>query len=166
MRIRLIYLYFCFILCDITSCKEENKKWQNIQFKEAIDYYCKYVDSIGYKQNYEYIYVEAKRNNDSIVFLIYLCGGAYDFLVNRENIIDFFYYKRFEIMLVGDFPNEVVNIEKNKKLNLFKIAKARYPRDYNKYLNDSLSVGPLIYDTKNMTLIFKEGKLVNSKFQY
>jgi hypothetical protein len=144
-----------------------SKTWKNKEFKQAIDSYCEYVDSVGFKPNFDYIYIEALKSLDSTVFFVYLVGGAYDFLVDSKKIVDFIIYNKNDIMFIGDFPNDVVEIKKNKRLNIIDdILKVRYPNDYNKYLQDKHSVGPLIYDSMNMTLVFKKNKLISCKRQY
>lgn len=161
-----IFIIF-FITLLLLACKKEMKTWGNKDFKTAIDNYCQYVDSVSYRNNFDYIYVESNIKNDSTEFVIYLCGGSYDFLNEKERIIDFFVYKKYDILLLGDFPNEIVKINKNVHLNIINdIVKKRYPADYEKYLNDKRSVGPLIYDYMNMILIFKGDRLISCKREY
>jgi len=142
------------------------KTWKNVDFDTAMEKYCKYIDSVTYKKDFDYVYVEATKRNDSTEFVIYLCGGSYDFLNEKERIVGFYVYKGFDILLLGDFPNEIVNIKKNIQLSTInKIILKRYPGDYEKFLIDEHSVGPLIYDYMNMTLIFKGEKLIKFKRQ-
>src|SRR6266542_5072379 len=95
----------CFIISVISSCFKNKRNWQNKDFERALDEYYSYVDSIGYKHGFDYINIEAKKSNDSLVFLIYLYGGAYDFLSDSTKIIDFYQFKKYDILLKGDFPN-------------------------------------------------------------
>lgn len=156
-----------FITLLLLDCKKEMKTWENKDFKTAIDNYCQYVDSVSYRNNFDYIFVESNIKNDSTEFVIYLCGGSYDFLNEKERIIDFFNYQKYDILLIGDFPNEIVKINKNANLNIINdIVRKRYPVDYEKYLNDKRSVGPLIYDYMNMILLFKGDRLISCKRQY
>lgn len=162
-----IFIMLFFITLLLFGCKKEMKTWENKDFKIALDNYCQFVDSVSYRNNFDYIFVESNIKNDNTEFVIYLCGGSYDFLNEKERIIDFFVYKKYDILLVGDFPNEIVQINKNTHLNIIRdIVKERYPEDYEKYLNDERSVGPLIYDYMNMILIFKGDKLISCKRQY
>jgi hypothetical protein len=158
--------YYIIISCFLLSCSQKYKIWNN-EFKEALNNYYSYVDSVNYKQGFDYIYIEATQNRDSVLFLIYLCGGSYDFINEKDKIIDFYSYKGKDILFVGDFPNNIMNIQRNIKLNVIDdIVKVRYPEDYIKYLEDEHSVGPLIYDYMDMTLTFKHNKLISCKRQY
>jgi hypothetical protein len=161
-----VILFLMIIL--LNSCNKEKFTWENKEFKSAIDYYCKYIDSSNYyEQNFDYMYIKAAVKSDSTVFMIYLDGGAYIFLTETSSITDFFVYNKHDVLLTGDFPNKIVNIKKNKRLNIIDdILKVRYPSDYKKYLHDKSTVGPLIYDYMNMTIIFKENKLISCKRQY
>jgi hypothetical protein len=155
------------MVCSLISCNKANKIGKNKEFEAALGNYFKYVDSVGFKHNFDYIFIEATKNRDSTVFVIYLYGGAYYFLHYTERIIDFTDYKKYEIVLIGDYPNDVVNVGRNKKLNIVNdILKVRYPKDYNKFLKDNHSVAPLIYDYMDMTLIFKQDKLISCKRQF
>lgn len=138
--------------------------------ENAIIKYYNYIDSVNYQiDNYhEYIYIQAAKSYDTTTFTIFLWGGAYIFCdpIEKEKIFDLVIYKNHYLLLTGDYPNEVINITKNKELNPIDIVKTKYPDQYKKYLKDKLSVGPLIYDYMNMTLIFKKGKLISCKRQY
>jgi len=162
-----IFIFVSLILGFILSCNtKSSKKWENIEFEKAMNSYRKYVDTIGFKNNFDFILVKAKKNKDSTLFIIYLCGGGYTFLEYKDRVIDFFTYQGIDILLLGDFPNEIVNIDKNKALDIEDIVRKRYPSDYKKYLIDTHSVPPMICDFMNMTLTFKKNKLVNCKREY
>lgn len=158
----LIFLVSIYLL----SCSEESVTWENKDFGMAVNNYCKYLDSVGYKHNFDYIFVKATTRNDSTLFLIYLCGGSYHFLKEQEEVIDFIQYKGYDILLKGDFPNRIVNIKRNDKLDIIDdIIKERYPKDYEKYVKNNNPVAPLIYDYMDITLIFKGTKLISYKKQ-
>ncbi len=151
----------------LTSCKSGNVKFDNNEFAKAFDDYLIYIDSVNYKPDFDYIYLEAFNFKDSTTFRISLVGGSYDFLNKANRIIDFEKYKGIDVLLIGDFPNEIVNIKKNTRLDAMNdIVRKLYPQDYKKYLKDEHSVGPLLYDNMNMTLVFKKGKLISCKKQY
>jgi len=158
----------CLLFLSLCNCTNKNNyEWSNNEFAEAIDNYCRYVDSIESEHVNEYLYIESKIRNDSTLFLITLGGGSYDFLFKRNRIINFFNYKGFDVLLLGDFPNAIVNIEKNKNLDVIEdVVKVRYPNDYNKFLKDTNSVAPLIYDFMGMRLVFRNNKLISCKRQY
>jgi len=166
-----IFFYFIFFstMLNFNSCKESVKSWKNKEFQSAINDYCSYLDKLPkneIKHGFDYIYIEATQNEDITSFLITLCGGSYKFLNRKDKIKGFFKYKSYDILLFGDFPNEIVNFHKNISLNsMDEIIRKRYPSDYNKFLKDKSSVGPLMYDYMNMTLIFKGGKLINYERQ-
>jgi hypothetical protein len=159
---------FIFLLALLlNACNSSTIKFDNNEFAMAVDDYLIYVDSVNYKPDFDYIYIEAYNFKDSTAFRISLVGGSYDFLNEPNRIIDFGKYKGIDILLIGDFPNEIVNIKRNTRLNTMdEIVKQRYPEDYKKYLKDEHSVGPLIYDNMNMTLVFKKDKLISCKKQY
>jgi hypothetical protein len=156
----LIYL-FSFALLLLISCERNRIKFNNVELSKAIENYCFYLDSLKDLKASDYIYMESFDFKDSIIFKISLVGGSYYFLNEQERIIDFGFYNDYQILLLGDFPNAVVNNKKNKQFNVIdNIVKKRFNEDYIKYLNDKLSIAPLIYDYMTLTLTFKEGKLV------
>jgi len=180
MKRSLIYITLCLVCCcsncinDESTRRIETKtnstiiptyKWDNKEFEAAIDNYCKYADSSEHRDS-DYIYVEAEKRNDCTVFVILLAGGAYAFVNGTKPVIDFVKYKNYDILLVGDFPNQILNIEKNRKLNVEDIVKVRFPLEYERYVKMKLFAPPLIYDYMNMTLTFKERKLINRKIEY
>jgi len=155
------------MLFDLLSCNKAKEIWMNKDFKTAIDNYYSYLDSIEFDQDYDFILIDAIENKDSTIFEICLYGGSYCFLSKPESIVDFLSYRKFDVLLVGDYPNEIVNIEKNRNLNTIQdIVKIRYPNDYTKYLKNKHSIGPLIYDYMDMTLVFRNNKLISCKRQY
>lgn len=167
MKKNVFFIAILPLILVLISFNQEIKIWENKDFETAIDNYCKYVDSTSYKKNFDYIYVKATKKNNRVEFIIYLSGGSYDFIEKKERIIDFFSYKGHDILLIGDFPNEVVNIKKNNSLNVLEdVVKKRYHVDYDKFIQEKFAPAPLIYDYMNMTLIFKNDKLVSCKRQY
>ena len=168
MKKNLIILILNTLLVAFSSCNQSRQELaNNLWFKKALDDYTKYIDSIGYNKDSEYIYIEAKRVSDSTKMLIYLDGGSYSFIAEKDYIIDLFSYGNYNVLLVGDFPNEIIKIKKNEDLNVLEdIVRKKYPTDYEKYVMDDHSVVPLIYDSMNLKLIFKNGKLCYCKKQY
>jgi len=149
------------------SCNEKTKKWSNKDFEACINSYCSYLDSVGFTPDFDYIIVEAKKNDINTVFTIHLSGGAYHFLNEPEGIIDYFEYRGHYILLIGDFPNEIQKTTKNKQINIINdVIKKEYPEDYEKYLNNDYPFLPLIYDYMTMTLIFEDSRLVKCRRQY
>jgi hypothetical protein len=161
-------IYFSMIL-DLSSCKESVKLWKNKEFESAINDYCRYLDTLPnyeIRNGFDYIFIEATQNEDITSFIITLSGGSYNFLNQQDNIKGFFRYKNYDILLLGDFPNEIVDIKMNLTVNsINEIVRKRYPTDYNKYLKDQSSVGPSMYDYMNLTLIFKGDILITYKRQ-
>lgn len=164
-KVELIVLLMIFV--SLVSCFEKKIYWSSKDFEAAIDSYCQYVDSVGFKNKFDYIHIKAEKHDSKVTFTVHLTGGAYRFLNESNEIIDFFPYKGHDILLIGDFPNEIANINKNKRIDITNdIIKRRYPEDYKRYLDNINLVGPLIYDYMTMILIFKEGKLISCKRQY
>ena len=167
MRIMIHTLMFLTLLLVFTFCDKEYKYWKNNEFESAINQYITYLDSVNNNLDSDYIYIEANQMNDSTKFNIYLWSGAYPFLNYSDKFIDFFKYKKHNVLLIGDFPNPVLRIKKNVKINVINdIIKKRFPKDYEKYIRDNNSVGPLLYDYMDMTLIFKQDQLFSLKRQY
>lgn len=167
---KLTICLICFsMILNFSSCMESGKPWKNREFDSAINDYCRYLDTLPiheYKNGFDYIYIEATQKEDITSFSITLWGGLYNFLKRQDKIKGFFKYKNYDIMLFGDFPNIIVDTKMDIDLNSWiDIVKKRYPTDYCKYLKDNSSVGPLLYDYMNMTLIFKEDKLITYKRQ-
>jgi hypothetical protein len=165
----LILISFC--LLTINSCGHNQKKIiANKDFLVHLDEYIKYVDSSGsYKNNHDYIYLEAIKSKDTTKLIITLVGGSYEFLKHpyRTNIIDFFNYRGYKILLIGDFPNDIIQNKLNENLNIDnEIVKKYYPEDYSKWQKDSLSVGPLIYDYMGIFLTYKNNNLIYYHKQY
>jgi hypothetical protein len=155
------------MILNLSSCKESVKLQKNKEFESAINDYCRYLDTLPkyeYKDGFDYIYIEASQSEDITSFLITLWGGSYKFMNRQDKIKGFFKYKNYDILLFGDFPNEIVDIKVSINLNsINEIVQKRYPTDYNKYLKDKSTVGPLMYDYMNMTLIFKGDQLITYK---
>jgi len=159
-------ILFFFLYAGI-SCKDVKNVWENNDFEKAINAYCTYADSVGYLKNFDYILIEGIKRGDSIFFKVFLWGGAYIFITEKERIIDFINYKNHDMLLLGDFPNSIVDISKNKHLNPVEdIVKNRYPSDYRNLFYYNRDIGPLIYDYKTMDLIFTKNKLIYFKFSW
>ena len=107
------------------------------------------------------IRIDAEEAGDSTVFSIYLDGGASPFLNETNRIRGFFRYKKYDLLLSGDYPNRIVHFERHQNLNLLEnVVKVRYPDAYKKYLKDKSPVAPIMSDNMGMTLVFKKNRLV------
>lgn len=167
MKRILIAILISIFPCHFIACKKATFTWENKEFEASINDYCEYLDSVKRQSNFDYIYVEASNISDSTIFTIYLSGGASDFINDANRIVDFRGYKKYDIMLIGDFPNCIISLSKQINQNYISdLVKKRYPKDYYMYLRDNKSPAPLIYDYMTMYLTFKKGKLVNTKRQY
>jgi len=159
-------ILFVFFYAGI-SCKDVKNIWGNNEFEKAINAYCTYADSVRFRSDFEYICIEGSTRGDSSFFVICVDGGSHIFVTETDRIIDFFNYKNHNILLVGDFPNKIVNISKNKRLDPIEdIVKNKYPSDYQDYHDSDYHNGPLIFDFKSMYLIFKKDKLIYFKFSW
>jgi hypothetical protein len=161
------YLSLILISAILLSCRKNITGFGNRDFDAALSNYLSYADSVHYKNGFDYIVVDALQDKDSLKVSIYMLGGSYIFLETPNKIIDFINFKDHDILLYHDFPNDIINIKQNMKLNIIgDIVKKRYPNDYKKYSNDKNSVAPLIYDYMSMRLVFKKDKLVRCSRQY
>jgi hypothetical protein len=156
------------ILFGLNSCNNQQEFMADKDFLSHLDSYLAYVDSTKeYTNDFDYIYLESLIHNDSIDFVITLYGGSYTFLKEKARIRDFISYKAYNILFIGDFPNEIVHIRQNNHLDVTEdIVKRFYSNDFIKYKNDTLSVGPLTFDYMAMYLTYRNGKLISEKRQY
>lgn len=162
----LAFINLSLLLLILSDCKGQNV-FKNRAFEGELTNYCNYLDTVECKKDYDYILIKATSYKDSVTFEIYLNNGAYEFLEYKDSIIDFFNFKGYDVMLLGDFPNEVVSNAENQKLNVLEgIVKNRYPKEYKKYLQNKEIPAPLIYDYMSMNLVFLKGKLICSKRTY
>jgi hypothetical protein len=158
-----IYVSISLILISCSSPEILKQKIGNKNFESALNEYYEYLDSITNRQG-SYVIVNAEQLNGSLVISIHFGGGSYNFF--HENVVDFLSYKNYDVLLIGDFPNKIINIIKTKKSNIENIVKKRYPDDYRNYLLDKSSVGPLMYDYMKMILVFKNNKMISCERVY
>ena len=79
----------------------------------------------------------------------------------------FMEYDNHNIMLVGDYPNNVINFSKNKNLDLINdVLKTKFPEDFKKYSIDPHSVQPILNDRMGMVIKFYEGRMILYKRNY
>ncbi|MDP4202533.1 MAG: hypothetical protein Q8861_07540 [Bacteroidota bacterium] len=158
-------LLLVFLIC-LFSCGQHDFKVDNKTFESALNQYCCYVDSLNeYRKDFDFIEIDAKKNQNCTYFKIHLSGGGYPFI--HKSVIDFLKYKKYDVILVGDYPNEIITVHKNQKINpVVDILKERYPEDYKKYTVDKRLVPPLIYDYKILKLKFVNRKLIYSEISY
>jgi len=165
-----------FLAIGIESCssrKPEKKEidpeiFENKDFRENIDLYFKYLSDKNYDKEHEYIYVRAETSKTKTSFIIYLNGGSYVFFNDSIRIIDYINYKNYNMLLVGDFPNNVVNIKKNMNLNISKdIIQKYFKKDYEEFKLTKREPAPDMYDYMNMSLEFnEEGHIILMKCEY
>jgi hypothetical protein len=165
-----------FLVIGIQSCsakKQEKNEldsviFENKDFRNNIDLYLKYLSEFYYNKEHEYIYVRAETSKTKTSFIIYLCGGSYYFFRDSSKIIDYIDYKNYNMLLVGDFPNIVVNIKKNLRLDITKGILLKYfKKDYEKFKLTKYGPAPEIYDYMNMSLEFNEkGHIILLKCEY
>ena len=149
-----------------SSCKGQNV-FKNKAFEAELTDYCIYLNTVECKKDFDYIFIKAASYKDSVTFEIYLTGGAYDFIKYKDFIIDFFNFKGYDVLLIGDFPNIVVPRKKNQGLQIIdKIVRKKYPKEYEKYLQNKETPAPLIYDYMSMNLVFFKSNLIYSKRVY
>ena len=165
MRLLIILLV---VLFGLNSCTHQQEFIANKDFLMQLNSYIEYIDSTKeYKDDFDFIYLRALNRDDTVNFDIYLNGGSYTFFHDKAMIKDFLKYKSYHILLIGDYPNEIVKVGLNKHLDIIKdIVQKYYPNDYLKYQKDTLSIGPLIYDYMNLSLTFKKDKLLSIRKQY
>lgn len=160
-------LMFCGFFILIFSVCTGQQVFYNKTFEDELTNYCNYLDTVEYKKGFDFIYVDAHVNNDSVVFKIYLSGGSYALLEYEKSIIDFINFRGFDVLLLGDFPNKVVPIPRNQSLKVLdNIVKKRYPNEYDMIIKKNVIPAPVIYDYMSMNLVFIKGKLICSKRVY
>jgi len=68
------------------------------------------------------------------------------------------------ILLVGDYPNKVINISRNTDKNFpMDIVEERYPEEYEQFLKNPYYVAPFMEHNMELDLYFKKDKLVNKR---
>lgn len=88
-------------------------------------------------------------------------------LYDQQRFVDFFEYKGYDILLLGDFPNDVIRISKNKKIDMIEdLVRVKYPQDYQDYLKDPHSVKPLPGEEMEMVLTFCKNRFISCKRNY
>jgi hypothetical protein len=156
------------VLIGLRFFRYQEEFTSNREFLLHLDEYLQYVDSTKeYTDDFDYIYVEATSRFDSTFFLITLMGGSYTFIDEMNRIKNFIRYKDFNLLFVGDYPNQVIDIRPDKKIDIINdILKKYYKEDYDKYQKDPGSIVPMIYDYMSYNLTYKQDKLISTKKQY
>jgi len=157
---------FIVILFIIDSCSIADKfPSENKEFVNQLDSYLKYIDSNSfYKKDRDYISIVSQFSNDTTFFVFYISDGAYQFIEEKNEFIDFIRYKDYDFLLLGNFPNQIVNNQRNENKNLpLEIVKERYPKEYKEYLINPKRVYPYIIDLKEIELWFYKDKLIYKK---
>ena len=158
------YHYLIIALMFFFNISNGQQKFQNIEFNTILNSYIQYIDSIKPKHGKDFIEISARLKEDTIIFDITLSGGSYSFIKEANNIIDYFDFNGTKILLMGDFPNEIVNLKKNEHLNILEdIVKKKYYTDYLKFKKNPHLVLPLIYDYKELIISFIKNKLIDCK---
>lgn len=155
-------------IIGFTSCTEKKEVFENKEFCNYLNSYLQYLDSINdSNKEFDYICIQSKTKKDTTFLTIHLSGGAYRFISYKSEVIDFINYKTYKVLLIGEFPNKVLEINKNNHLDITKdILLKYYRKEYEKFLESSSPIPPLIYDYMTMYLIFKNDKLLSCKREY
>lgn len=150
---------------SVIGCHQESPemKIKNNDFKSAINEYYKYMDSTAYDPGY-YVIVNAEKTNDSLVLSIHYSWGSYNFF--QKDVVDYLKYRHHEVLLTGAFPNRIIYVKKKKWPYIENIIKEKYPDEYKKFLNNPSSVGPIMSDDMEMSLVFKRNRMLSCKRQY
>lgn len=157
----LIVLQLILVLC--TRTKIDNLTG-NIEFKNELDKYLYYLDSIGYNREKEIVLLICKEKNDSLFIEIKKNCGFNDIIKWNEKFIDEIIYTGHHLVLLNDYPNEIINLKRNNKLTIETILTTFFPKEYLQFKLDSLIGPPWIYDGNITALIFKEKVLVARYF--
>jgi hypothetical protein len=149
------------------NCSQNEFSFKNKELKEKINEYINYADSCGYKLNYDYIIIDCSIITDTVTFSVYLSGGAYNIIYDKQRFIDFIDFKKHSLLFLGSFPSEFFGKDHIKRFDSFnEIIKEKYPDDYIKYLKEPHSVFPNQYDSMEMEIKFKNGKLISCSRNY
>jgi hypothetical protein len=169
IKMKNAYYLWLVVILTFQFCERNQKqvRFENKEFEHNLIEFLRYIDSSGYKQDFDYIIVECSTTKDSTQFSIYKSAGAYSMIYHLEQFVDYFNYKGHNILLLGHFPNNIVKILKNKKINVVEdIVKAKYPQDYNDYLQNPRWVKPIQSDEMEMVLTFYKDKFISCKHNY
>lgn len=97
------------------------------------------MDSNGYKNNNnEIILLICKKQNDSIIFNMRLNGGFNDIILWQDKFIDKINYNNYTIVLLNDFPNDIINLKKNRNIQIEDIYNEFFKKEYEQFKTDSI----------------------------
>ena len=156
-----------FLSFPLLSCTQRDVSFNNDVFEHYLDTYLTYVDSTGYIKDHDFVIVECSTKGDTILISINKSGGAYSLIYHMPQFVDYFKYNRYDILLVGHFPNDVIHISKNKEINVIEdIVRVNYPRDYQVYLQDPHWVKPLAGEEMELVVTFYKDRFISCKRNY
>lgn len=159
-----VALFLCF--CG-SSCQNEVFT-TNSQLIAEFEKYTSYIDTSKLfspdDSPYVYLYVK-NRNQDTINVILSLSAGAYGIIYSSEPIVSFFDYKKHMVMLVGDYPNNLINTNQcfNEDIKK-KVLTEYFSKEYEQYLKEPFSLKPKMADPMTMSLIFKkDGTMISAE---
>jgi len=162
-----IILMLVLFALSIMSCTQRDVSFNNIEFERNLSAYLSYVDSIEYIQDRDFVIVNCTTEGDTIRFSIYKSGGAYSMIHHVQQFVDYFEYKKYDLLIIGNFPNDVIQISKNNKINVIEdIIRVKFPQDYQTYLQNPYWVKPLPGENMEMVLTFYKDKFISCKRNY
>lgn len=162
-----IILMLVLFALSIMSCTQRDVSFNNKEFERNLSAYLSYVDSIEYIQDRDFVIVKSTTEGDTIRFSICKSGGAYCLIHDMHQFVDYFKYKKYDMLIIGHFPNDVIQISKNNKINVIEnVVRVKFPNDYKDYLQNPHSVKPLPGEEMEMVLTFYKDKFISCKRNY
>ena len=160
--------FFMVLFLSLHGCVSKEESFTtNPQLIAEFNKYLAYADTSGiFTPDDSYIYFEIHNSGkDSINVFLAMGTGAYSIINPMDSIIDFFYYKKHMVMLVGDYPNKLIDIPRMLNKDIRKEVLLKYFKDdYDLYLKDPFLLKPRLADPMEMSLVFNsQGVMVKSE---
>ncbi len=163
---KITYFTAIFFLCLFGCSNREKMFTSNPQLIAEIDKYLSFIDTSDlYSPDCSYIYlrVNNRGKDDTIDVILSVSTGAYGIVNPRDTIIDFFQYRNYNVLLLGDYPNKLIAINRKLNKDIKKEILIKYfKKEYMLYLKDPFSLKPKPADHMFMTLVFKDTVMVSA----
>lgn len=155
--ILLLVTFSCGSWWENTNSYKVNLLTQNNEFKVKLD---EYIDALGDDFDNKIVLVVCEQRNDSLIINMGLNGGFNDLICWQDQFVDYLTYRDCKVVLLNDFPNGVVALGRSKRARIESVFLDCFPKEYEKYKQDSLVGPPWMIDGESVELIFRQKYLI------